>query len=275
MTAVLPARLRKPPGRRPAGPPPGPEGNGPRVTWLGRLASGLTAAALGVAAWQVLSLFSDGWMPGAGEVAAATADVLTDSGFYGDAWLSLRRVLTVLAASVLAGLLIGIAAGLSRYAEAFLRPILVIGLAIPDPVYIILTILIMGISETSGVVALVVAITPLVANVVSGAVLARDHSLDEMARTYRLGPAAYARHVLAAQVRPAVVGALRTSFAFSWKLVVLMETMTRPDGVGARIYEAFRFLRPEDMIACALVFTVLMRVIEVLALRRLDRPLPH
>ncbi|UED87930.1 ABC transporter permease [Streptomyces profundus] len=270
MTA--PATVRPVPSARPASAAPA---DGERVGWRARLASGLTAVLLGVACWQLGSLLSDGWMPGVGEVLAATGDALTDSGFYGDAFLSLRRVLTVLVASMLLGLLIGLACGLSRGAEAFCRPILVIGLAIPDPVYIILVILVMGISETSGVVALVIAITPLVANVVAGSVGARDHSLDEMARTYRLGWRDYTRHVLAAQVRPAVVGALKTSFAFSWKLVVLMETMTQPDGVGARIYEAFRFLRPEDMVAYALIFTVLMRVIETLALRRLERPLPH
>ncbi|MDT0269836.1 ABC transporter permease subunit [Streptomyces sp. DSM 44915] len=268
MTAVLPTQVEDPTR------PTAETAPNPRGAWRGRLASGLTAVALGVAGWQVVSVLSDGWMPGVGEVLTATGEVLTDAGFYGDALLSLRRVLLVLTCAVLLGLLVGVATGVSDRAEAFLRPVLVIGLAIPDPVYIILTILIMGISETSGLVALVIAITPLVANVVSGSVRARDHALDEMARTYRLGRRDYARHVLAAQIRPAVVGALRTSFAFSWKLVVLMETMTQPDGVGARIYEEFRFLRPENMIACALVFTVVMRLIEVLALRRLDRPRP-
>lgn len=240
--------------------------------WRSNLAAGAAAAVLGVLAWQVLSLLSDGWVPAVAEVAESAVDIVTDPAFYGDALISLRRVLLVLVAATLIGLVIGLIAGLSRAAEAFLRPILVIGLAVPDPVYIILVILVMGITETAGVVALVIAIAPLVANVVLGSVHARDRSLDEMARTYRLSWPDYARHVLAWQVRPAVIAALKTSFAFSWKLVVLMETMTRPDGIGARIYESFRFLRADEMIAYALLFTVLMRVIEVLAMRGLERP---
>jgi ABC-type nitrate/sulfonate/bicarbonate transport system permease component len=242
-----------------------------RPAWRANLTAGAAATVLGLLLWQVLSLLSDGWVPGVAEVGESAGALLADPEFYGDALVSLRRVLLVLVAATLIGLVIGLLAGLSQAAEAFLRPVLVIGLAIPDPVYVILVILVMGITETAGVVALVIAIAPLVANVVLGAVHARDRSLDEMARTYRLGWHDYARHVLAWQVRPAVIAALKTSFAFSWKLVVLMETMTRPDGIGARIYESFRFLRPEDMIAYALLFTVLMRVVEVLALRGLER----
>jgi ABC-type nitrate/sulfonate/bicarbonate transport system permease component len=264
VTTVLP---------RPGGGTASPSAAAP--AWRSNLAAGATAVVLGVLVWQVLSLLSDGWVPGAGEIAGSAATLVTEPGFYVDALVSLRRVLLVLVAATLIGLVIGLLAGLSRAAEAFLRPVLVIALAIPDPVYIILVILVMGITETAGVVALVIAIAPLVANVVLGSVHARDRSLDEMARTYRLGWPDYARHVLAWQVRPALLAALKTSFAFSWKLVVLMETMTRPDGIGARIYESFRFLRPEDMIAYALLFTVLMRVVEVLALRGVERPHPR
>ncbi|MBB3085287.1 ABC transporter permease [Geodermatophilus sabuli] len=233
--------------------------------------AGITAAVLGAALWELISLTSDGWVPGVGEIAASAVELLGDGEFYGDAWISLRRVLTVLLAATLAGLVLGLLAGFSSKVDSFLRPILVTGLAIPDPVYIILVILILGISETSGIVALTIAIVPLVANVVISSVQARDRGLDEMAATYRLSHVDYLRHVLAGQVRPAIVAALRTSFAFSWKLVVLMETMTQSDGVGARIYESFRFLRPADMIAYALLFIVLMRVLEMLALRRLER----
>ncbi|MGY1822211.1 ABC transporter permease [Geodermatophilus sp. SYSU D00079] len=257
---------------RPAVPAPSADGRPARFRGAaGGALAGLTAAVLGAVLWQLVSLTSDGWVPGVGEIATSVADLLGDGEFYGDALISLRRVLTVLVAATLAGLVLGLLAGFSSRVDSFLRPILVTGLAIPDPVYIILVILILGITETSGIVALTIAIVPLVANVVISSVQARDRGLDEMATTYRLGRVDYLHHVLAGQVRPAIVAALRTSFAFSWKLVVLMETMTQSDGVGARIYESFRFLRPADMIAYALLFIVLMRVLEMLALRRLER----
>ena len=237
----------------------------------GNVLAGVTAAVLGAVVWQLISLTSDGWVPGVGDVATSAAELLGDGGFYADAAVSLRRVLTVLVAATVLGLVLGLLAGFSRKVDSFMRPILVTGLAIPDPVYIILVILILGISEVSGIVALTLAIVPLVANVVISSVQARDRGLDEMATTYRLSRVDYLHHVLAGQIRPAVVAALRTSFAFSWKLVVLMETMTQSDGVGARIYESFRFLRPADMVAYALLFIVLMRVLETVALRRLDR----
>ena len=35
-----------------------------------------------------------------------------------------------------------------------------------------------------------------------------------------------------------------------------------PDGIGARIYEGFRYLRPQDMLAYAIIFIVIMKLIE-------------
>lgn len=269
MTATVPAPDTAAPTQQPA---PADGGAPARRGRRGVSAlAGLTAAVLGALAWQLISLTSEGWVPGVPAVAESVVDALGDGEFYADAAISLRRVLLVLVSATVAGLVVGLLAGFSRRVDSFLRPILVTGLAIPDPVYIILVILVLGISETSGIVALTLAVVPLVANVVLGSVQARDRGLDEMAKVYRLSTGDYLRHVIAWQVRPAVVAAVRTSFAFSWKLVVLMETMTQPDGVGARIYEAFRFLRPADMVAYALIFIVLMRVIELVALRRLDR----
>nr|CAR47850.1 putative ABC-type nitrate/sulfonate/bicarbonate transport system, permease component [Rhodococcus sp. PY11] len=225
-------------------------------------AAWLVAAVLALAVWEAVSRASGQWVPSVSEIADSLTTVLSGPQLLDDGLVTLRRVALVTVASVLGGTVIGLAAGFCWPLRAFLRPILVIGLAVPDLVYIIMAILILGATETSGMVAVTVAIVPLVANVVIAAVTDRDTSLDEMAATYRFGRWDYARHVLLDQLKPAMAAAVRTGFAFSWKLVVLMETITTPDGIGARIYEAFRFLRPQDMIAYALVFIVVMKFVE-------------
>ncbi|WP_395309216.1 ABC transporter permease subunit [Mycobacterium sp. AMU20-3851] len=237
-----------------------------RRSGLGRIwrnaAAWFVAAAVGLAAWELISLYSGQWVPSLAEVGESLITVVTSGSTITDGLITLRRVAIVTVASALAGVLIGLAAGFWWPVRAFLRPVLVIGLAVPDLVYIIMAILILGATEMSGLVAVTIAIVPLVANVVIAAVLDRDSGLDEMARTYRFTKMDYAHHVLFEQLKPALAAALKTGFAFSWKLVVLMETLTMPNGIGARIYEGFRFLRPEDMIAYAIVFIVVMKLIE-------------
>lgn len=227
------------------------------------------ALALGLSVWEVVSVASARWLPGIVEVAAAAVGLLDSDTLMADFGATIRRVLTVWLATVVVGVAIGVAAGFWWWLRALLRPLLAVALAIPDLVYIIMVVLILGTSESSGLISLVLAIAPLVINVSMNAVLERDTRLDEMSRTYRLNRFDYARSVLWWQIRPALHAATVTAFAFSWKLMVLLEAVTTSTGVGARIMEEFRYLRPAEMIAYALVFTVLMKLAEVAVVDRL------
>lgn len=250
--------------------PPGRIGGGRVTAYARKAAVVLTAAGLAAALWQILSLTSGGWVPSVPDVVDRTLATVQSGAFYDEARVTLVRILVILTCSTVLGSLIGLVAGLSSRVESFLRPLLVIGLAIPDPVYIIMSVLIIGVGASSGLIAVVVAIVPLVANVVLGAVLSRDKGLDEMAFIYQYNWAKYVRHVLAGQIMPAVTVAARTAFAFSWKLVVLMEALAASDGVGNQIYHYFQLLRPADMVAYTLVFIAIMRCIEGLAFRPLE-----
>jgi NitT/TauT family transport system permease protein len=92
-----------------------------------------------------------------------------------------------------------------------------------------------------------------------------------MSGVYRFGATRYLVDVVGRQTAPALLAAARTSFAFSWKLVVLVEALSQPEGIGAQIYYAFRLLRPAEMIALALIFVLLMRAVDVLVFERLER----
>lgn len=220
------------------------------------------SVALAAVGWQILSLTSGGWVPSIADVFEAMVTTALSGEFYTAARLTLGRILLIMAIAVPIGAALGVTAGLSARFEAFLRPLLVMGLAVPDPVYIIMSVLILGVGVSSGVIAVAVAIVPLVTNVVLGAVLNRDRGLDHMAVIYNFRLHSYLRHVLAGQVLPALAVSVRTAFAFSWKLVVLMEALVASDGIGQEIFYAFQLLRPAEMVAYAVLFIVVMRVIE-------------
>lgn len=239
--------------------------------WLTRLLAPALAIAMGLAAWQIASATSEGWVPSLSDLIAAIGSVFSSDTLLTDIVITLRRVLLVWVGSVALGLIVGIAAGFSWQLRAFLRPVLAVALAIPDIVYIIIVILVLGTAEKSGILAVTLAITPLVINVTMASVLSRDMRLDEMAAAYKFGPLTYVRQVLWYQLRPAAEAGARTSFAFSWKLIVLLEAITSPDGVGARIIQEFKYLRPAEMIIYAILFTALMKVIEVLVVNRVLR----
>jgi NitT/TauT family transport system permease protein len=242
-------------------------GVGQRLLALG------TAIALALAAWQLATWISDGWVPPLDEIWQATIDALGSGETWREMALTSKRIAIAFVVSTVIGFAIGFAMGLGRRAEAYFRPLIVMGLAIPDPVYVIIAILVLGTDESSGVIALTVALVPFVVTIVHGSVKARQRDLDEMSKVYRLGRRRYLTQVLARQVTPALLAAARTSFAFAWKIVVLVEALSQPDGVGAQIYEAFRLLNAAEMIAVALIFIVLMRLVDHLVFGTLERRL--
>jgi ABC-type nitrate/sulfonate/bicarbonate transport system permease component len=233
----------------------------------------LVAVLIGLVAWQTATWISDGWIPSVPEIGRAMLTTVQSAEFWDGAGITALRIAQAFVAATLIGIFVGTAMGLNRYVEAFFRPLTVIALAIPDPVYIIFAILILGTDESSGVVALAVAVLPFVITIVHGSVKARDRQLDDMSKVYRFGRRRHVTHVLVRQIAPSLLVAGRTSFAFCWKIVVLVEAISQPEGIGAQIYRAFRLLRADELIAIAVLFIVIMRVVDSLVFGPLERRL--
>ncbi|MGE0214120.1 ABC transporter permease [Mycolicibacterium sp.] len=233
----------------------------------------LVALALILAAWQVVAWLSAGWVPGIPAIAEAVVRLLSRSSTYSDLGITLVRLVIAFVAATVLGIAIGAAMGLWRPFEAFARPLVVVGLAIPDPMYFIFAVLLLGTDQEVGMLALVLAVIPFVVHGADSGVRNRDRNLDEMSRVYKLSRRSYFVDVLGRQIAPIALASMRTSLAFSWKIVVLMEALTQPNGIGSQIYYSFRLLRPAEMIAYALIFVVIMRTVEYLAFKPLERRL--
>lgn len=231
----------------------------------------LVAFVLIAVVWEIVAWTSDGWAPGVLEIGESLFTILTTGETYDALLLTLRRLLIAFVAATLVGVTIGALMGFSKSFEAFMRPLVVIGLAIPDPMYFILALLLLGTAEHVGMLALILAVIPFVVHGADTGVRNRDRGLDEMSDVYRLSRRSYWVDVLGRQIAPIAVASMRTSLAFSWKIVVLMEALTQPEGIGAEIYYSFRLLRPDDMIAYALLFGIIMKIIEVVVFAPLDR----
>ena len=253
--------------RRPGLPPP---------TASARLvhAAGVAVGCLSLfALWAVLSVYVRPWVPTPADTFAAIGRNLRSPVFYDHLAITLFRVMASFAAATIIGSALGIFIGLNRKAEAFFQPLLAIALAVPDPVYIIFAILAVGTGETAGFVALTIAVSPFVTNIVRTSVQARDTGLDEMARVYRLPPRRAFWETLVPQLVPALLTAARFSFALSWKLVVVVEAIGQPDGIGAQIHRAFSLLRMREVAALAILFILLMQVLERGVLGRIEKRL--
>lgn len=237
-----------------------------------RLLGMILAVASILAVWYLVSVLVRD-LPAPQEVVGSSVEILAKPSSYVDILDTLRRVAIGFVASTLLGLLIGVAMGQSRWWRGLLKPWVLGALAIPGPIAIIFATLIIGVSETSVLVALLVAVTPYASNIVAGAVGGRDFALEEMSYVFRFGAPRRFRHVLLPQLLPALFAAMRTAFAMSWKLVVVIEALGASRGIGAQISHSFRVFDVAAGIGWAGLFVVVMWLVDVVGFDRAERVL--
>lgn len=255
-----------------------------RLPGGGRPSRGRLSAGLGVLKYRLLAIivflllwyiladfFAAGNLPSPLDVWEAMLERLRMAQTYEHVGVTIRRVLIATVGASILGIALGILMGIKFRAEAFFHPYVVVGLSIPGPVYIIMSLLILGIGETSTMIALVMSVGPFVTTIAFQAAHSRDKGLDQMRRVYRLPLNSYLRHVIVPQLAPGIFSALRTGFAMSWKLVVLMEALSTSDGIGAQMVSFFRLLEPAVVVAYLILFMVFMLLVENLIIAPVER----
>ncbi len=189
-------------------------GGAPRLFRPGRILDTALALALALAAWYVAGLFAPR-LPLPHEIVASAVDLLFDSASYPEFGATLRRMAIGLAGGFLLGATIGIAMGARALADGFFRPWVLLLLAIPEPPLIIACILILGIKESSLMVALILSLAPYIAVVTNAGMKALDLKLVEMSEVYQANWRQVWKDVILPQTVPALFAGLRTGFALS------------------------------------------------------------
>src|SRR5262249_3023452 len=95
-------------------------------------------------------------------------------------------------------------------------------------------------------------------------------ALLEMARLYRVPPARLFWRVVLPQLAPSMMAAARSGLALTWKIVLVVELLGRPNGVGFEIRRFFNFFDIAGILAYTLVFVAIILLIEAACLKPLD-----
>ena len=92
-----------------------------------------------------------------------------------------------------------------------------------------------------------------------------------MAQVFRMGPWTRMRHVLLPQLAPYLAAAARSGLSLVWKIVLIVELLGRPNGVGFEIGVAFQLFDVTRILAYALAFIAVMLAIETFLVQPLER----
>ncbi|AWV17145.1 MULTISPECIES: ABC transporter permease subunit [Methylobacterium] len=185
--------------------------------------------------------------------------------------MTLLRVAISFTVAMLLGVVLGVALGRSKVTDLTLDTPLLVLLNTPALVITVLAYVWVGLTETAAILAVVLNKLPNVAVIVREGARNLDPGLDEMARAYRLDRLTWARDLLIPQLQPYIVTAARSGLSLAWKIVLVVELLGRPDGVGFAIN--YYFVQSTDVAAIigySLVFMAVMIGIDVLLLQRLE-----
>ena len=206
-------------------------------------------------------------LPAPGAVAATAWQQIVSGEMPHDFAVTLARVAAAFLLSMLAGTALGYGAGRSRRADALMDPWIVILLNLPALVVIVLAYVWVGLNEAAAVLAVAVVKVPTVIVTVREGARALDPALDDLATVYRLSWTRRLRRVVLPQLAPYLAAAGRSGLAVTWKIVLIVELLGRPDGVGFALNLDFQNFDVAGILAYGLGFAFLMLLIEAAVLQ--------
>ena len=184
---------------------------------------------------------------------------------------TLARVLLAFALAMTFGTALGILMGRSATADRLGDPWLIILLNLPALVVVVLAYIWGGLTETAAIAAVAVNKLPTAIVTVREGARALDPALDEMARVFAMPRWRTFRHVVLPQLLPYLAAAARSGLSLVWKIVLVVELLGRPNGVGFEIGIAFQLFDVTRILAYALSFTAVVLAIETFLVQPLER----
>ncbi len=185
--------------------------------------------------------------------------------------MTLGRVAASFVIAMAIGAALGIFLGTHRRADRFFNPWVILFLNVPALVVIVLAYIWFGLNELAAIGAVAVNKIPNVVVTLREGARALDPRYAEMAAVYRLTAVDRLRHVMLPQLQPYFAAASRSGISLIWKIVLVVELLGRPNGVGFQIYIYFQLFDVAAILAYTLAFVSIMLLIELLLVQPFER----
>lgn len=231
----------------------------------------LSLAAL-IALWAVAAaLVQSRLLPGPLAVGAVTLAEIRSGELPFQMGCTLARVIGSFAIAMLLGTIAGYAMGRSKAIDRYADPWLIVLINMPALVTIIFAYVWIGLDETAAILAVAINKLPNVTVVMREGTRALDPELEEMAKAFQFTWLSRIRHVVIPQLAPYLAASSRSGLAIVWKIVLVVELLGRPNGVGFVLGSAFSLFDMARILSYAICFIVVMLVIESFLVQPLER----
>ena len=190
--------------------------------------------------------------------------------FWQDSAASLKRLAMGIGIAAIAGLCLGIAAGIVPLFGAPLSPLLTVLSMVPPLAILPILFIVFGLGELSKVMLIVIGITPILARDLEQR--AREIPQEILIKAQTLGASTWTLilRVVLPQLLPRLLIALRLVLGSAWLFLIAAEAIASTDGLGYRIFLVRRYMAM-DVILPYVVWITLLAWLMDLGLRQTAR----
>ncbi len=191
--------------------------------------------------------------------------------FYLTVALSLGRILLGIALAFVLGILLAILTVKSAFFHHLFSPLLSLFKATPVASIIFLMLLWIGRAHIPFVIAFMMALPIVWANVREG-LLQTDRQLLEMARVFGVSPRRTLIKIRLPSLSPYLLAAVRSGVSLAWKAGIAAEVLCTPKlSIGRAIYEGKLYIMTEELFAWTFIVVAISIAIEQIALHLLSK----
>jgi len=232
----------------------------------------LASVALFLAIWWLGAFIAGAaLLPGPLTVLGAIVSEARSGALFLNLGATLARVALAFTLAMALGTALGLAMGRSRLVDRIADPWLLILLNLPALVVIVLAYIWAGLTEAAAIGAVAINKLPNTAVTMREGARALDRNLDEVAQVFRMSRWTVFRHVVLPQLAPYIAASARSGLSLVWKIVLVVELLGRPNGVGFEIGVAFQLFDVTRILAYALSFTAIVLMIESFLVQPFER----
>ena len=244
--------------------------NFPCYLWSGWGA--VASILLFIALWDLgHQLYGDLVLPSPGQTFITLWQMLNDDVMYREIEITISRAVWGFLLSTLIGSVLGMLAGLFVTASIMSRPLITILMGMPPIAWIVLAMIWFGLSDWTVIFTVVVASFPIIFVGALQGTRTLEGDLKHMSDSFNAPiwmklTDVYLPHIIS-YLFPAWISAL----GMSWKVVVMAELLSTPDGIGARLAIARSHLDTAAALALVTILIGSLLAIEYLFMEPIKR----
>ena len=263
------------PQSSPAVPAPSATGMSPTLSWhaapLRRYAPQVAFFVVLVCGWELMARWLHSpLVPTVAPIGKELSHLLVSGFAFNEIGITFSRMSLGFVLALCIALPVGIASAVSKTAERFFEPGIILGLTVPGLVWALLCVIWFGVSLTSSVIAVSLGVLPSLAIAVQQGVRLLGRDMNEMIQVFGLPTRVVLRKVWLPLLYSFIISGCRVGFSLAWKVIVLVEIFGMSNGVGYQLNSQFSIQNVEGVIAWTLAFWATMLLLEHLVFRPLE-----